>query len=172
MNKIYLILSHSGTLMSNIVRLYTRYKYSHVSISLDKKISNMYSFGRKNVYNIFDGGFVIQNKKSKFYKKFKNTKCIILELNVTKEQYDKLYNILERYKDNIDMYKYDIMGVFLRPFNIKINREYYYYCTKFVKEVLENSNIYKFNSDFIKPKDFLSIPNNKIIYKGNLLSYL
>lgn len=171
MKKIYLVLSYTGTIMSKIVRLYTHYKYSHVSISLDKNISNMYSFGRKNVYNMFDGGFVIENKKSKFYKKFKNTKCIILELTVTKEQYINLKNILEEYKDNIDIYKYDIIGVFLRPFNIKIQRENYYYCTKFVKEVLESSNIYKFDNDFIKPKDFMQIPN-KVIYKGKLLNYL
>ena len=115
MKKCYLVLTYTGTIMSKIVRLYTRYKYSHVSISLDKNISNMYSFGRKSVYNIFNGGFVIENKKSKFYKKFKNTKCIILELSVTKDQYVKLENILEKYKDNIDLYKYDIIGVFLRP---------------------------------------------------------
>ena len=171
MKKIYLILSYSGTIMSKIVRLYTRYNYSHVSISLDKNISNMYSFGRKNVYNVFDGGFVIENKKSKFYKKFKNTKCIILEIEVSSEQYNTLYNILEEYKDNMDIYRYDIIGVFLRPFNIRITRENYYYCTKFVKEVLENSNIYKFNNDFIKPKDFMNIPN-KIIYRGKLMNYL
>ena len=171
MKKVYLILTYTGTIMSKIVRLYTHYKYSHVSISLDKNISNMYSFGRKNVYNIFDGGFVIENKKSKFYKKFKNTKCIILEIEVTKEQYNKLKSILEKYKENIDIYKYDIIGVFLRPLNIKVTRKNYYYCTKFVKEVLESSNIYKFDSDFIKPKDFMKIPN-KIIYRGKLLNYL
>ena len=171
MKKFYLVLSFSGTIMSRIVRLYTHYSYSHVSISLDKNISNMYSFGRKNIYNMFDGGFVIENKKSKFYKKFKNTKCIILELTVTEEQYNKLKDELEKYKENIDIYKYDIIGVFLRPFNIKINRENYYYCTKFVKEVLEKCDIYKFNTDFIKPKDFMKIPN-KVIYKGKLLKYL
>ena len=133
--------------------------------------SCMYGFGRKNLYNIFDGGFVIENKKSKFFKKFKNTKCVILELSVTEEQYNKLKQILEEYKENIDIYKYDIIGVFLRPFNIKLNRENYYYCTKFVKEVLESCDIYKFDNDFIKPKDFMKIPN-KIIYKGKLLNYI
>jgi len=171
MKNIYLVLSYTGTIMSKIVRLYTHYSYSHVSISLDKQISNMYGFGRKNLYNIFDGGFVIENKKSKFFKKFKNTKCVILELSVTEEQYNKLKLILEEYKENIEIYKYDIIGVFLRPFNIKFNRENYYYCTKFVKEVLENSEIYKFDNDFIKPKDFMKIPN-KIIYKGKLLNYI
>ena len=171
MKNVYLVLSYTGTIMSKIVRLYTHYSYSHVSISLDKQISNMYGFGRKNLYNIFDGGFVIENKKSKFFKKFKNTKCVILELSVTEEQYNKLKQILEEYKENIDIYKYDIIGVFLRPFKIKLNRKNYYYCTKFVKEVLESCDIYKFDNDFIKPRDFMKIPN-KIIYKGKLLNYI
>lgn len=171
MKNIYIVLSHSGTLMSKIVKFYTKYKYSHVSISLDKDISELYSFGRKNVYNMFDGGFTIENKESNFYKKFKNTQCIILELSVTNEQYNKLKKILNNYKDNRDIYKYDIIGVFLRTFNIRFNRKNYFYCTKFVKEVLENSNIYKFNSDFVKPSYFMNIPNKKIIYTGKLLNY-
>ena len=172
LKKIYIVLSYTGTIMSKIVRLYTKYEYSHVSISLDKKMNNMYSFGRKNLYNMFDGGYVIENKRSKFYKKFKNTKCIILELEVSNEQYDELTNIINEYNENKDIYKYDIIGVFLRPFNIKIDRKNYFYCTKFVKEILEESDIYKFDNDFIKPIDFLDIPNSKIIYKGKLLSYL
>ena len=171
MKNIYIILSYTGTIMSKIVKLYTRYEYSHVSISMDKNISNMYSFGRKSIYNMFNGGFVIENKYSKFYKKFKNTKCIIMELTVTKEQYNNLKEILDYYKENIEIYKYDIVGVFLKPFNINFNRKNYYYCTKFIKEILENSNIYKFDSDFIKPINFMDIPNKKIIYQGKLVSY-
>ena len=31
--------------------------------------------------------------------------------------------------------------------------------------------VYKFDNKIIKPIDFLNIPNNKIIYQGNLLNY-
>ena len=171
MKNIYIILSYTGTIMSKIVKLYTRYEYSHVSIALDKNIDKMYSFGRKNIYNIFDAGFVTENKHSTFYKKFKNTKCVILEVSVTEKQYVELSNILKTYEEHKDNYKYDLIGVFLRPFNIKFDRKNYFYCTKFVKEVLEDSNIYKFDNDFVKPSYFMDIPNKNIIYEGKFCVY-
>ena len=171
MKNIYIILSHSGTIMSRIVRLYTRYKYSHVSISLDKNMTKMYSFGRKKVYNPFNGGFTVESKDGIFYRTFKNTKCSIIELSITKEQYNNLKKILDSYNENKDVYKYDIIGVILRAVNIKVNRKNYFYCTKFIKEVLEDSDIYHFEEDFVKPKYFMELPNIKIIYTGKLSSY-
>ena len=58
MKKIYIILTFTGTILSRIVRIYTRKEYSHVSISLDQDLTKMYSFGRLNAYNPFSGVFV------------------------------------------------------------------------------------------------------------------
>ena len=46
MKKIYIVLTYTGTFLSRIVNIYTGKKYSHVSISLDKNLEYMYSFGR------------------------------------------------------------------------------------------------------------------------------
>ena len=53
MKKIYIVLTYSGTPLAKIIKLYTKKDYSHVSISLDKKLTKMYSFGRINPYNPF-----------------------------------------------------------------------------------------------------------------------
>ena len=58
LRKIYIVLSFTGTILSRIVRFYTRKEYSHVSIALDENLDEMYSFGRLNPYNAFIGGFV------------------------------------------------------------------------------------------------------------------
>lgn len=44
MKKIYIILTHTGTLLSKIIKMYTKDEYSHVSISLDSELEEMYSF--------------------------------------------------------------------------------------------------------------------------------
>ena len=46
------------TILSRIVKCYTRKEYSHVSIALDENLEEMYSFGRINPYVAFIGGFV------------------------------------------------------------------------------------------------------------------
>ena len=58
MKKIYIVLTHSGTTLSKIIKGFTKDEFSHVSISLDKELNEMYSFGRLNPYNPFWGGFV------------------------------------------------------------------------------------------------------------------
>ena len=59
MKKIYIILMHTKTLPSKLVKAFTRYNYSHVAISLDPTCYETFSFGRKKVNNILDGGFSV-----------------------------------------------------------------------------------------------------------------
>ena len=171
MKKIYLILSHSGTIPSKLVKFYTNFKYSHISIALDKDLDFMYSFGRKKYNNPFNGGFIIENKRNLFYKKYKNTKCIILELEINENQYNKLINVLNNYKENKNLYKYDFLGCIFSIIKINFKRKYYSVCSEFVGRLLENSNIYYFNKNNIKPKDFMSIPNTNVLYEGLLKDY-
>lgn len=170
MKKIYIILSYSGTISSKMIKIFTHYNYSHVSIALKSNINIMYSFGRKKVNNPFDGGFIIETKNGSFYKKFNKTKCIIMETDVNYKQYKKLLSLIKQYKKDINIYKYDIVGLVLRIFNIKITRKNYSVCTEFVGKLLKESGIYNFENKIIKPVDFLNIPNKRIIYQGNLLS--
>ena len=89
MKKIYILLMHTKTIPSKIVRFFTRYKYSHVAMSLDKSCEVTYSFGRRKLNSILNGGFNILNKEGEFFKKFNRTECKIYEVDVTEEHYRK-----------------------------------------------------------------------------------
>lgn len=171
MKKIYIILSFSGTMPSRVIKLFTKYEYSHVSIALKKDIQIMYSFGRKKVNNPFKGGFIEEPKNGKFYKKFNKTKCTILEISITNKQYKNLIKLLKQYKEQVDIYKYDILGLILRGFNLKLNRKNHSVCTEFVASLLKESGIYTFKEKIIKPEYFMELPNKEIIYDGYLLNY-
>lgn len=41
MQKIYIVLTHTGTLLSNIIKTYTKNEYSHVSIALDEELEEI-----------------------------------------------------------------------------------------------------------------------------------
>ena len=45
MQKIYIMVSYTGTILSNLIRFYTKKEYTHVSISLDVELNELYSFG-------------------------------------------------------------------------------------------------------------------------------
>ena len=94
MKNIYIILTRTGTILSGIIRGFTKDEYTHVSISLDRDLNKMYSFGRLNPYNPFIGGFVHEYIDKGTFKRFKNTKALILEIEVTNDQYKKIIDII------------------------------------------------------------------------------
>lgn len=78
MKKIYIVLTYTGTVLSNIVKFYTKEKYSHVSIGLDSKLNKLYSFGRLNPYNPYKAGFIHEElNKGTFRKVYKYNRSSI-----------------------------------------------------------------------------------------------
>ena len=171
--KIYIIQMHTKTIPATLIKFITRYKYSHIALSFDKSCNTTYSFGRKKYNSIIDCGFVEENKNGMFFKKFKDTKCRIFEISVTKEQYYKLKEKMVYMKDNEDLYKHDFIGIILRYFKVPICFKNKYVCSQFVAKLLEESKIYKFNKKiyFVQPKDFEMMSNTNEIYTGKYLLY-
>ena len=56
MKSIYILLTRSTTILSRLVYLITRDKYTHVSISFEKDLQPLYSSGRKNGCTLFPAG--------------------------------------------------------------------------------------------------------------------
>lgn len=173
MKKIYILLMHTNTRPSQFVKLMTGYEYSHVAISLDKQCDVIYSFGRKKLHSILDGGFSIERKNGEFFKRFDKTKCKIYELEVDETQYAEVEKIIEDMKDNINMYKYDFIGIALRFFYIPITFKNRYVCSYFIAHLLEKAQIYNFDKQtcFMKPKDFENLVGLNPIYTGQYCLY-
>ena len=173
MKKIYILLMHTKTIPSKLVKLFTRYEYSHVAISLDKTCYTTYSFGRRSLYNILNGGFSIQEKDGKFFNKFNKTVCKIYELEVTEKQYEDVKKIISHMEENVDIYKYDFLGIVPRFFKIPVEFKNKFVCSYFVARVLDKANICKFdkNISLVVPKDFENIQGAKEVYNGNYLKY-
>ncbi len=53
--KIYIVLTRTNTILSRMIGFIKDDEYTHASISLDRHLSKMYSFGRKYTYNPFVG---------------------------------------------------------------------------------------------------------------------
>lgn len=168
MKKIYILLMDTKTIPSKLISFFTRYKYSHVCISLDQNCDIVYSFGRKKVNSIFNGGFVEESKYGEFFQKFNKTYCRIYEMKISDEQYKDIEELIEKKKMNSEIYKYDFLGIIPRFFGIPIKIKNKYVCSYFVASVLKNANVYNFTKDvcLIKPKDFEGVKGFKQIYEG------
>lgn len=170
MKKIYIILTYTGTILSKIVKIYTRREYSHVSISLNEDLTKMYSFGRINPYNPFSGGFVHEEIDKGTFKRFKKTKTKIYSLEISEEKYEKLESIIEQMQAKKNLYKFNVIGLLGILLNVKIKREKYFYCAEFVKYVLEQSQVLEL-PELVKPEDFEKVSGISEIYRGVLREY-
>lgn len=172
MKKIYIVLAHTGTILSRIIKMRTGAEYTHSSIALDKNLEQMYSFGRKYSYIAFIGGFVREGASFGTYKRFYKTEISVLEIPVTDEQYLKVYEHIEYIKKHKKEYRFNILGLFLAGFNKKLQFNKTYYCAEFVKKMLEVAEIDTSElPDVIKPENFKNLSNAKLIYKGKLKKY-
>ena len=104
---IYIVLSHSGTNLSKIVKLCTRKDYSHVSIALDENLEEMYSFGRVWAYNPFYGGLVHEELNKGTLKRFRDTKAAIYIYKVSAEEYARIKYIIYNMYDNRKKYRFN-----------------------------------------------------------------
>ena len=171
MKEIYIVLSHSGTKISNLINLFTHDKYSHISLSFDKKCNLMYSFGRKYDLFPFYGVFKEENIKENLFVKKDNSIMAIYELKVTKKKYKKIkYKIEEIKKGNKG---YNIIGLILAEFKIKLNRKKYY-CSEFIYEVLSDKkiNIINKNKKIFRPEEIINNLKTNKIYEGRIKNYI
>lgn len=172
MKKIYIILTHTGTTLSTIIKYYTKDEFTHVSIALDADLEEMYSFGRLNPYNPFWGGFVHESINKGTFKRFKKTVANVYSMFVEDEQYERLKKIIKYFDENKEKYKFNIKGLFCVSLNKKIKRKNTFYCAEFVEHVMRYSRIPIGQlPEIIKPEDFKMIDGLRLEYEGKLRKY-
>ena len=171
--KIYIMYSYTGTILSRIIKVFTHEKYVHISISLDKKLKKVYSFGRQNPRWMFPCGFAMEDIQL-ISQVCKNTICQLYELEISQSSYYKLKKKIKKYIKHKNCYRYNIKGLFHINFNKIYQRDTHFVCSQFIGKLFIDSDIYDFKKDYsiIKPKDIVSIPNNKLIYEGKTIDLI
>ena len=174
MKKIYLPLIETGTIISKILRKYTKHLYNHVSISLRDDLSEMYSFGRLNPYIFCWGGFVIEHPGKGIYKRFPKTRTKVLELTVSDQSFDIIKNCIDQFIRDKDSYGYNYRGIFAAKRNKGYQGSYRkFYCSQFVNYLLVCAHVLPedYFGEFVRPEDFSSIENATVVYEGLLTDY-
>ncbi len=168
---IFILLTDTGTLLNKMIRLYTKASMNHASISLDGSLQNVYSFGRKYEENPFVGGFVRENMQGKV---FQQSKCSVYKLRVSTGQYEKLKSIIQKFEKNEHQYSYNLLGLFLLPLNMPLERKQAFFCSEFVAFTLSRAGISVTDkpSSLVKPCDFAKSTSLQLVFKGSLKDYM
>lgn len=171
---IYIVVSKTETVLGKAIRKALKVSYNHCSLSLDESLNEIYSFGRKELNNMFRAGFVVESKRSGFFAEHGNSKITVVKIPVSAAQKQSILHEIERFRHSKELYHYSIMGLIFCYLGIVKERRNKLFCSQFVTQILEHSGIQLFNkhSSLIRPHDFLSVENGIRFYTGTIGDYV
>lgn len=168
--EIYFVFTDTKTSLGRLIKKFTNHPYSHVSLSFSQDLSEVYSFGRKNIDNPFGGGFVKEDMSNQF---FQRAQCAVFSCTVTEREYDLMKAYMKEFEKNQDKYKYNFVGLFGVLFERTIERKSAFFCSQFVATVFKSSgrSIVNKPPSLTSPKDIYSSNELTYIYSGTLKYY-
>lgn len=168
--KIYIVLTDTGTVLTRLIKLYTKKPYNHASISFDAYLTEVYSFGRKRPHNPFIGGFVKENVRSFF---FEDAGCAIYSLMATETDIANMEYYINKIEAEKNAYHYNFLGLFGVMFNKPLKREKAFFCSQFAATVLNHCEGVTFDKHFalITPNDLTRIQDITLEYEGKMEEY-
>ena len=170
---IYIVISKTSTLPSNVIKMWTKEPYAHTSLSFDIELNDMYSFARRKLHNPFYCGFIKEDITTGVFGRDVDTTCRVARLKVSSNSYKKMRKMINEFKKHDMDYKYNYLGIVGIMFNKAVEREYNYFCSQFVYHVLEKSVADTFDkkAGLVRPEDFRQWDKLELIYEGKLKDY-
>jgi hypothetical protein len=169
--KIFILLTDTETILTRLIKSYTKKPYNHASIAFDAELMEVYSFGRKSAKNPFIGGFVREDIDSVI---FRQADCAIYSLNITEAEFQKMYQYIQEIASEKEKYRYNFIGLFGVLFQKPIKRKNAFFCSQFVASVLKESKIIDCEDEglsLVKPSDLTHLANFELLFEGGLNDY-
>lgn len=166
---LYIVLTRTNTMISRLIHLFTHDEYTHAALALDSELQEMYSFGRKYTYNPFLGRFKQERLNEGTYGLAKKLPGVILDIEVSPEDYMHVRELIEHFRSNQERYRYNVRGLFYGLLKKPTTRDDRFLCSQFVYFVLHESRIVEFDipASLVRPVDFLTL-DARIAFMGDL----
>lgn len=172
-NYIYIVLTQTGTIVSKIIKCFTRAPYNHVSITTDSELSEMFSFCRYRTRLPLPAGFTNENVNAGLFELLNSVPCQIYKIKISEEQLGEYNRLIEHFKKDTKLYSYNILGLLTILLGIPLKRKTRFVCSQFVAHILEELKIVNFNKDtsLVTPDDFRHLKNAVLLYSGDMKKY-
>ena len=170
-DEVYIVLTATGTWFSRTIKWVTKAPLNHASLSFDRELKDVYSFGRKKLSNPIFAGFVQENFADPFYE---DAPCAVYRLRVGENGRAEMRSLVNEMKRHPDRYRYHLLGLIGVLIRRRIPRENAYFCSHFVASLLERGDCRPVDkpSYFVTPADFESALEADQIYRGTVSGYL
>ncbi len=170
MKSIYILLTQTGTYICKIIQMVTADQYTHASISFEQELQPLYSFSRRYAYISLPAGLRHEPFDYGFYKKYNDMPCALYELRVTDDVYEAVKSEVETMMTESDRYKFSVLGLLFCRLGIPFHRDYRYFCSEFISEVLQNNDAIELPKDpsLMRPMDYTKLSSLECVFEGPL----
>lgn len=169
---IYVVVTRTGTGPARAIRLISRMPYSHVSLSGDASLHQLYSFCRNYTYVPLPASFNTELIGEGTLGKFTDIPCEIYEIPLTEEQYSHFQCMIDHFIACRKLYSYSLIGLLRVKLQIESKLRYKFVCSQFVAYVLEECGVRLDKAPCLySPDDLRYLPDAKLIYRGELNRY-
>lgn len=169
---IYVVLTHSQSIVSRAIATVTQDEYTHAAIALEGDLDSMYSFGRRWSRYPFWGCFKRENFAEGFYARGGALPGVVLRVEVSARQYQRIAAMIEEFQARQGSLRYDTVGLLIGAFGLPSDSASRYTCSKFVADVLGAAGVHYFDKplSLVRPQDLLALPG-QVVYQGDLKEY-
>ncbi|MBR4200216.1 MAG: hypothetical protein IKQ91_02930 [Oscillospiraceae bacterium] len=169
---VYVVVTRTGTGPAKAIRLISRMPYTHVSLSGDASLHQLYSFCRNYTRIPLPATFNLEMIGEGTLGKFDNIPCEIYEVPLTEEQYAHYECMIEHFITCRKLYSYSLLGLLRVKLQIESELQNKFVCSQFVAYVLEECGVKLEKPPCLySPDDLRYIPDAKLVYRGELNKY-
>lgn len=135
MKYIYAAVTATPCFTGRFIRTVTNSDYNHVSLCLDPKLEEMYSFARRYKSTPFCGGFV-RESSNRYKQNGRIAKLLLYKIPTSDEEYHSIEARLKKFiRDNSD-YVYNNLSAVMSLLHLKMKVKNSYTCVEFASELL------------------------------------
>lgn len=164
---IYIVFSSTPYKMGKLIRCVTGEQYNHVSISLDRELTKMYSFSRRYYRLPLWGGFVHESRARYCIRK-QPTRICLCALPVTQQQYTALRDLLQDMHDRSRFYIYNHLSALGAVVHLPVRAKDAYTCVEFCVKILQQLGIPVKAGKYYSVGDIHRILDPYIVYQGTM----
>ena len=169
---IYVVVTRTGTGVAKAIRVVTKMPYSHVSLSGDASLHELYSFCRNYKPIPLPATFNTEMIGEGTLGKFDTIPCEVYEIPLRDEQYEQFQLIIEHFQNCRKDYSYSLLGLLFVKMQIEKELRTKFVCSQFVAYVLERCGVALNKPPCLSsPDDLRHIPGARLVYRGELNRY-
>lgn len=170
---VYVILMHTGTPMSKVIKGVIHTEFSHSSIAFDSSLRKMYTFSsrRRNPEKLSPlqmGGFTEEDIRDEFFSG-RAVHYAVYMVPCFKDQVKLMKKRLQYFLDNDIKFSYDKIGLVQNLVGMDKEAKNQWFCSEFVADILKTGkpNTSYIDSPFrVRPMDFSKMGFAVKVYEG------